>query len=244
MKLVTILTLTGIVYASATSYAQEHHISVRVNNGTFYEVVSQIEKQSEFMFFYKSEEIDNNQPITLVAVNQTVPDILNELIKKQGLSYRIFDKHILITKAAPLAQQQGKRISGTVIDENSEPIIGANVVEKGTTNGVITDIGGHFTLNVRENTTLQISYIGYIPQEISVKNETTLLITLKEDFQSLNEVVVVGYGTMRKIDVTGAMTSIAADQIDKAAIKSVDQMLQGRSSGLHMVQSSGMPGAG
>jgi hypothetical protein len=167
LQMTIIMLLTGIAYASASSYAQEHRVSVKVENGTFYDVVTQIEKQSEFMFFYKSEEINNEQRVTLVARNKLIFEILNELLKDQGLSYRVIDRHIIITKAPPVVEEQGRRISGTVTDTNGEPIAGANVVEKGTTNGIMTDADGNFSLNVAENAVLQVSFIGYITQEIS-----------------------------------------------------------------------------
>ncbi|MDR3260839.1 MAG: carboxypeptidase-like regulatory domain-containing protein, partial [Tannerella sp.] len=244
MKLTTILILTGVMYASASSYAQEHRVSVQVKDGTFYDVVTQIEKQSEFMFFYKSEEIDNNQRVTLVAKNKLVADILNELVENQHLAYRIIDKHIIITKVPPVTQQQGKRITGTVTDAaTGESIIGANILEKGVTNGTITDVDGKFTLTVSENATLQVSYIGYLTQEIAVGNQTTLQISLKESSWGLDEVVVVGYGTQKKVNLTGAVASVSGDEMIKRPVSNPVTMLQGQIPGLSIVQGTGQPGA-
>ena len=143
MKITLMLVLVGIIQVSATTYAQEHRISVHVKNGTFYDVVSQIEKQSEFMFFYKSEEIKGVQRINLNVKDKLVSEILNEITKNNNLSYKITGKHIIITKITTDFQNQiSRKITGTVTDENGEPIIGANVVEKGTTNGTVTDIEG------------------------------------------------------------------------------------------------------
>ena len=160
MKITAILILAGILQVSAVTYAQEHRISVAVENGTFYDVVSQIEKQSEFMFFYKSEEIDNNQRINLKVKDKLVSEILSEITKNNNLTYKITGKHIIITKATTTSQAL-RKITGIITDENGEPIIGANIVEKGTTNGTITDIDGRFSLDVADKSVLIVSYIGY-----------------------------------------------------------------------------------
>ena len=167
MKITLMLILVGILQISATTYAQEHRISVSVENGTFYDVVSQIEKQSEFMFFYKSEEIDNDQRINLNAKNKLVSEILNEITKNNNLTYKITGKHIIITKAM-VNSQASRKITGVITDENGEPIAGANVVEKGTTNGTITDADGRFTLDIADRAVLVVSYIGYNTQNIPI----------------------------------------------------------------------------
>ncbi|MGN0048513.1 MAG: SusC/RagA family TonB-linked outer membrane protein [Bacteroides sp.] len=137
---------------------------------------------------------------------------------------------------------QTKKITGTVSDAMG-PIIGANVLEKGTTNGVITDIDGNFTLNVKPGATLVISYIGYVTQEVKTDNQTNLTITLKEDSEMLDEVVVVGYGTMKKSDLSGSSVSMGEEKIKGSVITSLDQSLQGRAAGVTAVTTSGAPGS-
>lgn len=241
MKFATILILMGIIQVSATTYAQEHRISIAVENGTFYDVVSQIEKQSEFMFFYKSEEIDNNQRINLKVENKLISEILNEITKSNHLTYKITGKHIIITKAS-VSSQPSKTITGTITDENGEPIIGANIVEKGTTNGSITDIDGKFSLNIRESAILVISYIGYNTQYIPVTNKSIYNIKLVEDSKALDEVVVVGYGSARKKDVTGALTRINLAEKEMNPNVNAVQALRGSVAGLRVID-SGMAGA-
>ena len=138
--------------------------------------------------------------------------------------------------------QQTKKITGTVSDAMG-PIIGANVLEKGTTNGMITDINGNFTLNVEPGATLVVSFIGYVTQEIKITNQTNLKVTLKEDSEMLDEVVVVGYGTMKKSDLSGASVSMGEDKIKGSIITNLDQSLQGRAAGVTAVQTSGAPGS-
>ena len=241
MKITAILILTGILQVSAVTYAQEHRISVAVENGTFYDVVSQIEKQSEFMFFYKSEEIDNNQRINLKVKDKLVSEILSEITKNNNLTYKITGKHIIITKATTTSQAP-RKITGIITDENGEPIIGANIVEKGTTNGTITDIDGRFSLDVADKSVLIVSYIGYDTQTISVTSKSSYNIKLAEDTKALEEVVVIGYGSARKKDVTGALTRV--NVTEKETIPNVNpvQALRGSVAGVRVID-TGMAGA-
>ena len=150
------------------------------------------------MFFYKSEEIDGNQRINLNAKNKLVSEILDEITKNNNLTYKVTGKHIIITKTA-ITSQITKEIVGVVTDERGEPIVGANVVEKGTSNGTITDLEGKFSLTVSEKSVLIVSYIGYNTQDVTVTSKTVYNIQLEEDSQALDEVVVVGYGTQKKV---------------------------------------------
>lgn len=145
--------------------------------------------------------------------------------------------------ASEVLQQAKRQIKGKVVDAAGETVIGANVLEKGTTNGIITDIDGNFVLNVSSGATLEISYIGYVTQTIKVTNQTSLHIVLKEDSETLDEVVVVGYGTMKKSDLSGASVSVGEDAIKGSVITNLDQSLQGRAAGVSAVSTSGAPGS-
>ena len=140
-------------------------------------------------------------------------------------------------------QQNTRQITGTVIDATGMPIIGANVMVKGTTNGTITDIDGKFTLEVAKDAILQVSYIGYMNQEIPVGNKSVLSISLQEDTQKLDEVVVIGYGTMKKSDITGAISSVSEEKIARQAVANVSTALQGLATGVSVTSSSGSPGS-
>jgi TonB-linked SusC/RagA family outer membrane protein len=137
---------------------------------------------------------------------------------------------------------QGFKVSGTVTDTQGESVIGASVAEKGTTNGIITDIEGKFTLQVASNATLVVSYIGYNTQEVAVANRTTIAITLIENTQALDEVVVVGYGTQRKSDLTSAIAKVSGTTLEARPVARVDQALQGQMAGVHVQQSGAKPG--
>jgi len=246
MKITATLILIGVIHISAITYAQNQRISVLIEDGTFYDVVAQIEKQSDFMFFYKSEEIDNNQRITLKAENKLVADILNEILKQRNLSYKIIDKHIILTKKKSASvNQQVREISGKVTDSNGEPVIGANVSVKGTTVGTITDMDGIYTLSdIPNNSTLVFSYLGMKTQEIPVGNRTSINVTLAETAIGLQEVVAIGYGTVRKSDLTGSVVRIKGDSFTSQSMSQLSEMLAGTVAGINMIQSTSAQGGG
>ena len=141
--------------------------------------------------------------------------------------------------------QQNKKIAGTVVDQNGEAVIGANVIQKGTTNGTITDIDGKFTLEVPAKAVLTVSFIGYQSQEVALKgNETQLTVTLKDDTEVLDEVVVVGYGTMKKRDLSGAVSQIKSDDLMKGNPTDLSQGLAGKVAGVQINAADGAPGGG
>ncbi len=135
------------------------------------------------------------------------------------------------------------QLTGTVSDSKGEPLIGASVLEKGTTNGCITDMDGNFTLNVQPNATMSISYVGYISQEIALNGQKTLKVVLKDDSEMLDEVVVIGYGTMKKSDMTGAISSVKSEELLKRATTSATEALQGKVAGVSILRSGGNAGA-
>lgn len=245
MNLILIMLLIGFMQISATTYAQVATISIHVKNEPLENVLKNIEGQSEFLFFYNTEEVNKNEKITLDKTDSSITEVLDDINRETGISYSIKDRHIVLTahaeptKDVNIIQQVAKKsVAGTITDDTGEPIIGANVIEKGTTNGVITDIDGRFTLSVSPNAVLLVSYIGYLTQEITVKNQTNLFITLREDTQALDEVVVVGYGTQKKINLTGAVAQISSDNLENRPITNVEQALQGVSPGLNISISS------
>ncbi len=142
-----------------------------------------------------------------------------------------------------IALAQQKTITGTVIDANNEPVIGASVLEKGTSNGTITNLDGEYSLSVSAGATLVFSYIGYKTQEVSIGNKTTIKITLVEDSEQLDEVVVVGYGVQKKSSMTASVASVSAKEINKLVTSNVTSALQGRTPGVEVLQNGGEAGA-
>ena len=174
---------------------------------------------------------------------------MTEVLKDTGFSYKIEDKHIVIVPAraeqtTPAQNKNNpKKISGVVLDATGLPIIGANVIVKGTTTGSITNLDGAFSLEVPEGSVLQISYIGYLTKEIPVKgNNTNFDIQLMDDTQALEEVVVVGYGSQKKVNVIGSIASVDSKALEARAVPDVSNMLTGQLSGVTITQESGNPG--
>lgn len=231
-----ILSVHSVVYASNGS------ISLDSSKVTVANVLSAIERQSEFYFTYNVDQIDLNRPVSVNMKNKSVEAILQDLFAGENINYKIEGKHIVLYKAEAAQQNMKKTVTG-VVKDTSGPIIGVNILEKGTSNGTITDFDGKFTLQVAPDAVLVVTYVGYLSREIKVTNEKTLMITMKEDTQTLDELVVVGYGTVKKSDLTGSVSSVRAEDITKIATNSPVAALQGRAAGVSVSLGSGSPDA-
>lgn len=242
MKITLLFLILGILHVSADTYAQKAQITVEVKSGTFYDVISQIEKQTEFMFFYKSEDIDNDKQVDIQVKDHLVTDVLNELLEGSNLTYRMAGKHITILKKDAV-QQQKKRVTGTVSDADGTPVIGANVVVKGSAVGTVTDMDGKFSLEVSNADVLSSSYIGYTEQQIPVGNRSLFNVKLTEDYQALDEVVVVGYGTMLKRNLSTSVGTVDSEKLlERPTATNVFQGLAGKVAGVNIALNSGAPG--
>lgn len=235
----------GTCFASET-YSQEASFSITTNNKTVKDVISEIENSSEFIFFYLDRSIDLSRKVSVNAKDQRIETILDQIFSGTENIYSISDRQIIISKKdvptiSELNQQKNRTITGVVRDAMG-PVPGANIIVKGTTHGCITDLDGKFALeDVPANATLQISYIGYLPQEMKVENQSTFNIVLQEDSQSLDEVVVVGYGTVRKADLAGSVSVMDSKSFKDQPITEISEAFQGRMSGVQ-VESSSIPG--
>ena len=245
MKLTVLMLAVCLSNVVASTYAQTATLNVSAKNETLEKVLKQIEKQSEFLFFYNLEEINKNEKISINEKNANIQTVLDAIAAKTGLKYTIKDRHIVLTSepapASTAAAQQDRKVTGTVSDAFG-PVAGANVITKGTTNGKTNDMDGNFSIEVPANATLQISFIGYIPQDIVVKNQSVINVLLKEDTQALEEVVVVGYGTMKKKDMTGAVASVKMDDTPVATVSTVSHALAGKAADLQVSTISAQPG--
>ncbi len=245
IKITTLLLLCIVCNISASSYAQNHKVSINKQNSPIIDILKEIEDTSEFTFFYNDNQVNAGKLASVNVQNVSIEEVLRQILKDTDYDFQIIDRQVLLKLSEtkhPSVMQQGKTITGIVVDESGEPIIGANVIQKGTTNGIITDMDGRFSLQVPDGAILQITYIGYIAREVSVGNNSHLSITLKEDTQALDEVVVVGYGTQKKATLTGSITTIKGEEMIKAPTTNASQMLAGRLPGLSTIQRSGEPG--
>lgn len=235
----------GTTYATE-SYSQNTRVTVIVNQASTIHVLSEIEKQTEYLFVYDTKDINLNQLVNIHAKNRPVSEILDEMFKGTDIRYAMEGKNIMLMKHSNKnthdIEQQMKVLKGTVTDVKGEPIIGANIKVEGTNIGTITNMDGQFTLNVPENAILQISYIGFISQNIKVGTNKSITVQLQEDSQSLEEVVVVGYGTMKKSDLTGSVSSLTSDNFKTGTDLTPQQLMQGSFSGVNISQNSGKPG--
>ena len=221
--------------------AQNTVIELKSNKLSIEELFKEIEKQSDYLVVYSTSGVRSNFDLSLTKKKAQVAELLSEALNGHGLKYEFVNNYIILSniESKAITQQGQKKVTGVVLDQNGEPVIGANVVEKGTTNGTITDVEGGFSLNVASSdATLVISYIGYIPVEISVKDKSSVSATLKEDSEVLDEVVVVGYGTQKKINLTGAVATVTPEDIQSRPITNVTQALQGVTPGLNITSSS------
>lgn len=226
-------------------YSQNTVINLKLENATVEQVIDKIEKETDFSFLFTDKSVDIDWKVSVDARNKNINELLETLFGDTHVQYRIVDKQIILSNKKLLAANanQQKQVSGVVVDTNGDPVIGANIVEKGTTNGTISDLEGRFHLNAAPGTTLVITYIGYIPQEVKVDGRSSLTITLHEDSEVLDEVVVIGYGTMRKKDLTGAVTAVKGDELASRKTTQLSTALQGAIAGVTVTRDNNAPGA-
>lgn len=218
------------------------NINIKQQNARIIDVFEEIEEQAQMTIGYNESIIDVNRRLSINIVNKPLEKVMEEILQGTNTTFRIQGRQILIVSQESVSDQKpGQTIQGTVMDERGEPIIGANVLEKGTTNGAITNIDGIFSLSVAENAVVQVSYIGYISQEIRVGNQTNLIIKLVEDTQALDEIVIVGYGTQKKANLTGAVESIKSSRLESKPVTTLAQALAGEAAGMSIEQNSGQP---
>ncbi|MDO6738631.1 TonB-dependent receptor [Wenyingzhuangia sp. 2_MG-2023] len=238
----------GSVYANYP-YSQEK-MDINVRNVTIEDLFKEIQSKSNYVFFYKDDIIDSDVKITLQVKNALLNDILNQSFTKTNLDYIVSDRQVIVKEkqskiqAVAVKLQQQVTIKGVVKDDMGMPVPGDNVIVKGTTQGVITDFDGNYQIAVKtKNPVLVFSYVGYKDKEVVVANQTTINVALEQDVSELDAIVMVGYGTVKKSDVTGALSSIDTEEISKTQNTSIAQAIQGRAAGVTVSKSSGTPGA-
>ena len=240
MKITALALFLFVGTAFATkSYSQTMKVTVvsdRISTG---KVINEIEKQTDYLFVYDMNEVNLKRNVKVHAQDKPVAEVLNEVFEGTDIYYAMEGKNImLMNKAKEKAsekQADDNKVTGYIKDMAGEPIIGANVTIKGQSIGTITDIDGRFIINAPANAILRITYIGYIPQEIKVENKRELKIILQEDTETLDEVVVVGYGVQKKSDVTGAMIRVNSDELNSRPAANAFEAMQGKAAGVDIV---------
>ena len=244
---ITVVLLFCILFQSHAEklYSQSAKISLNLQNATVEEILNTIEENSEYSFLYNSKLVDIDRKASVSAKEETINSVLSELFDSSDVKYRVEDKQIVLSKKElnRSITQQDKKIQGVVNDFTGQSVIGATITVKGTTDGTITDIDGKFTLEVTPDAVIEISYVGYVTQTISVSGKIEFTVELKEDTQILDEVIVVGYGIEKKVNVIGSIAQIGGDKLQNRSTPMLSNALTGQMAGVSVIQRSGRPGA-
>lgn len=240
--------LCGIMFfiLNMTVFAQNKTVTLHEEQSSIQTILSKIEKQTKHLFVYDKAQIDVKRKVTLKVNNKPVSQVLNTLFAGTQVSYSLNGNNIVLTVRKETTQQKSslKTVEGAITDLNGEPVIGATVKEEGTNNGVISDIDGKFSIKVHPGAHLNVSYVGMLTKTISVTGKSFLNITLTEDNKTLEEVVVVGYGTQKRVNLTGAISTVSSKDLIDHPASTATHMLQGKVPGLNITTSAGNPGNG
>ena len=250
MRITAIFILGVSLHVSANSFSQS--VTISAKKITIEKVFRLIEQQTDFSFLWNESVLDKSRVISIDVKDAPLPTVLDICLRGMPLSYRIMDRVVLIQLTRVIRIEDSIRsalhpnadVHGKILNENGEPLVGATVAVKGTTITALTDDHGNFHINTGEqvNPILQVSFVGYLVEEYTLRGRDNFTIKLRQDIRSLGDVVVVGYGEQRKRDVTGAISTVKAEEIAKRPITRVEQALQGTTPGVAVQSANGMPG--
>ncbi|SFR84091.1 TonB-linked outer membrane protein, SusC/RagA family [Maribacter stanieri] len=252
MRIFLLFIAIGLSSAYANNTYSQTKLDINVNKVPLANLFHEIQEKSEYIFFYNDEVLLNSGYVSLNLKGATLTTILDNALKDKGVVYRIDDRQVIIfgkeITPEPVTSKIDKQdftVTGTVQDQSGQPLPGANILEKGTTNGTQTDFDGNFEITISNaDAILSVSYIGFSSKEIAVNGQNSITVSLEESAAALDEIVVVGYGTQKKSDLTGSVSSLKSEDLNPGANASVDQMMLGRAAGVQINQSSSAPGGG
>jgi len=250
MKLSLFLVLWAVLQSTASVYSQNGRFNLNAKSISVKEVLEQIEHESEFRFFYDEAKLNLNSRMDFEVINGTINEILDQISEETGLRYKIMDNNFIVLKGPEdpgnfQMIQQKNRISGKVTDGQGEALPGVTVVVKGTNTGIITDLNGRYSLaDIPNNAVLQFSFVGMKPREILLSGQTEVNVVMEEETIGLEEVVAIGYGTMKKSDLTGSIGTISSGELVSRGTTSVMGALQGTMPGVSITSTSARPGGG
>ncbi|TKG96979.1 SusC/RagA family TonB-linked outer membrane protein [Puteibacter caeruleilacunae] len=244
MKITTLILLVCITTISANTFSQNKKISLDVKNATIEEVFNEVEKISDYGFFFKSDQLDTEKRFNLKMKDASIEAILDKVLSNNNYNYTIVDNNIVISRESITAVKQGAKITGKVTDSDGEPLPGVSVVVKGTTVGITTDLDGNYTLDVPAGAEVLIySFVGMRSQEVVIGGQSVINIQLEEDAIGLDEVVAVGYGVQKKVNMTGSITSVKTEELTNIPAGNLSNTMAGRAPGVQVVGNSGLSGA-
>lgn len=229
------------------AHAQSVSVNINLTDKPLSAFIQSIELQTDFKFFYEQQQVDVQQHITVNVQNVSINAALEQALKNTNITYTISEKRILLIQkqnSTSLQSDKMVEIKGQVTDKSGIPVIGANILVKGSNLGCITDIDGNYSLKVPAKSTIVVSYIGYTTQEVTLKGNNFQRIIMEEDSKMLDDVVVVGYGTVKKRDLTGSVSSVKGDDLSLNGVSSIGHALEGKAAGLYIRQNSAQPGGG
>jgi TonB-linked SusC/RagA family outer membrane protein len=220
-------------------------VTMNKQNVSLETVLNDIENQTGVLFVTNSNDVDLNVPVSLNVRNERLPKVLDKLFAGTGISYQEEGVNVILSKQTPdeTTQSDFIKLTGTIKDENGSPIIGAGVTVEGTTTGAVTDENGNFTLEAKPTDRLSVSCIGYVTKIVSLDGRSHIDIVLSEDKELLDEVVVIGYGSARKGDLTGPISSVKGESLTERSTQMLSTAMQGQLSGVQVTRSSGGPGS-
>ncbi len=240
-----ILSILFTLNASANTPA-EKTVTFSLKNVPLMNVVSLIEKQTNYLFVFDEQVVDMKKLVTIIVKDSKVEDVLSKILEGSNVEYKIEGKNIVLKKKSTSTKIQSTskitHISGVVLDEKGETIIGASIIEKGAKSGTVSDASGKFSVDISNPTTLSISYIGFKAIDVEVGDKQNIVAVLTENMKSLDEVVVVGFGFQKKESVVGAISSVKAADIIQTPVANISNALNGRLPGLIAMQRQGEPG--
>jgi TonB-linked SusC/RagA family outer membrane protein len=245
-NIIILMFLTVFQVFADDSYSQNTKLTLNLNDATVENVLEQIESQSEFYFLCNNKLVDINRKVNIHMEDQNISDILAQVFEGTNVDYFVIDRQIVLSPDTYLSNIKSKlqpiTVTGKVTGEDGTPLIGATILEKGTTNGAITDVEGNYSLDVSPGATLVFSFIGMTSKEIPIDGQTKIDVSLVEGFIELETIVVVGYGTQKKRDITTAVSNVKMEDVEKKSMANVSQELEGKAAGVRVIQSSGKPG--
>ncbi|WP_372933257.1 TonB-dependent receptor [Mariniphaga sediminis] len=249
MKFVWVFILVGLISASASeSYSQVTRFDLSMKNAALKSILTKIEEKTEFYFFYKSDEIESLSNLSIKVNNASISEVLDYLLKNKGFEYEIYDRYILILEKnegqiVNEFAKQNLKITGKVTDSDGQPLPGVTVVVKGTTQGTVTNADGEYALtDIPEDGILVFSFIGMKSQEIPVEGQISINVAMEKNMIGIEEVVAIGYGVVKKSDLTGAVGSVSSEKLTASPFTRVDQAMQGKTTGVQIQNTDGAPG--
>ena len=243
MKLTAFFLFLSVMAIASGTYGQQTRFDLNVKDVNIIQLFDEIEHVTEFGFLFKTDQLDLNRHYSLDLKKANIEQILNEVLDRDQYNYTVIDRNIVITKVDATQDSKTKKLTGKVTDQSGNSIPGASIIVKGTTVGVISDTDGKFSISIpAETKSLSVSFVGMKRMDVDITGKTNIEIKLEEDKVGIEDVVVIGYGTQKRVNLTGAVTTVTGTEMVKRPVANTTDMLQGQIAGLRVTSDGGQPG--